>query len=438
MKSRECINIGFIGFGTVGSGAVRLLHEHREEIRRRVDIEIRIKAICSPSIFSRDTSWVDHRIERTTNVQSIIDDPEIDLIIETIGGLDPAHSIILQAIERNKFVVTANKLLLAAAGPELIDAATARGVGLGIEAAVAGGIPVLNAIREGLTGERFEHCQAILNGTCNYILTEMEKRNRPFNEVLSEAQQLGYAESDPTLDIEGYDARDKLAILAMLCFGVRVEPDKIKTIGISRLQPVDLVYAHNIGYTIRLICKAQRFPNGELALRVSPTLVRRDSMIGRVEGSFNAVILKGLAGDISMYYGRGAGSGPTGVAIVSDIVRAARELKAGVASLSPAFNYLELKPLSLASPSMLSSPYFIRFLVNDRPGIIAQLAEIFSRYKINIDSVMQEKPYEDRHRMPFVITLESSTSDRLEKALEEIGKLDYLTEQPLAMPIEEN
>jgi homoserine dehydrogenase len=436
MDKKEEIVIGFLGFGTVGSGAVRILQEHKEEIIGRLGSDYRVKAICSPSINSRDTSWVLPQVIRTTDVRSIIEDSEIDILVEAIGGLEPARTYIQDALGRGKSVVTANKLLLAASGPELARRAAENRVSLGIEASVAGGIPVLNAVREGLSGERFVSIQAILNGTSNYILTEMERTNRPFAEILARAQELGYAEADPTLDIEGYDARDKLAILSMLCFGEAINSDLIPTTGITRLQPVDLLYSHNLGYTIRLICKALKTSSDELALRVSPALVRRDSMLAKVEGPFNAVLLAGTEGEKTFYYGRGAGAGPTGLAIVSDIIRAAREIRAGTGSLSPPFNYRELKPWVAAPQSSFVSSYFLRFIVSDRPGIIANLSDILARHGINIDSVMQEKPFEDRRRMPFVITLEKTPADRVEQALSEINRLDFLTEPPLLLPVE--
>jgi homoserine dehydrogenase len=436
MKRKEQIGIGFIGFGIVGSGAVRILQEHMKEISGRLDCRLVLRSICSRSIAGRDTSWVAPDVIRSCDPESVINDQDIDIVVEAIGGLEPARSLILRAIDRGKYVVTANKLLLAAAGPELARRAVERGTGLGIEASVAGGIPVLNAIREGLAGERFESINAILNGTSNYILTEMEKTNRPFQDILASAQKLGYAEADPTLDIEGLDARDKLAILAMLCFGIAPDPASIPTTGITRLRPIDFTYAGNLNHTIRLICKAALTEKGGPALRVCPALVRRDSLLGKVEGPFNALMLEGAAGGKTMYYGRGAGAGPTGIAVVSDIVRAARELSMGLSSLSPPFGYSELTPWSSVPTSAFTSPYLLRFIVDDRPGIIARLAEILARDGINIDTVLQEKPFESRHEMPFAITIESSSGDRVERALGEIGRFDFLIEPPLALPFE--
>lgn len=435
MHKKDLVTIGFLGFGTVGSGALKILQEHQNEIRSRLGCPLRVKAICSPSIDKRYTDWVDPQIVKTTDAQSIITDPEIDIVVEAMGGIEPARAYILSALAQGKSVVTANKLLLATAGAELARAAAEAGRTLGIEASVCGGIPVLNAIREGLAGERFQSIHGILNGTTNYILTEMEKTGRPFNEILSAAQKLGYAEADPTLDIEGLDARDKLTILAMLCFGSVIDKEKVPTTGITRLQPVDFVYAHHLGYTIRLICTARRIADG-LAISVGPTLVPRTSILAKVDGSFNALLLTGEAGGRTMYYGRGAGGGPTGIAIVSDIIRIARELFLGVANLAPPFSALTLAAMRPAPVSSFVFPYALRFVVLDRPGIIASIAAVLARHQINIDAVLQEKVYEDKQRLPFVVTLEPAAEDKVNQALAEMAGFDFLAEPPLALRIE--
>ncbi|MEW6736143.1 MAG: homoserine dehydrogenase [Acidobacteriota bacterium] len=436
MTKKEIINIGFLGFGTVASGTLRILQEHYEELSRRLDCHLRVKAICSPNIAKRDTSWVEASVRRLTDPLTILTDPEIDIVVEAIGGREPANNYIRRAMECGKSVITANKLLLAVAGAELAKLAATHNVSLGIEAAVAGGIPVLDAIRTGLAGERIESIHGILNGTANYILTEMEKSCRSFDELLADAQRLGYAEADPTLDIEGLDARDKLAVLVMLCFGVSLDPATIPTTGITRLHPDDFLYAHHIGYTIRLICTARRLKSGELAISVSPTLVPRKSILAKVEGVFNALLVTGVAGGCTMYYGRGAGGGPTGLAIVSDIVKIARELSVGVANLSPPFNYRNLTEQSLASTTAFTSAYSLRFVVDDRPGIISQLAAILARHDINIDAVLQEKGYQNKRQLPFVITLDEAPEKNVQLALAEMNGLDFLVEPPLALPIE--
>jgi homoserine dehydrogenase len=436
MKTKDAINIGFLGFGTVGGGAARILTEHHQEISSRCNIPIKIKAICSRNIDKKDTAWLDPSVARARDAKILIEDPEIDIIVEAIGGLEPAQTYIKQAFDRGKSVVTANKLLLAATGDELPKAATAAGVNLGIEAAVAGGIPIINAIREGLAGEKIASLHGILNGTTNYILTEMEKTGRPFAEILANAQNLGYAEADPSLDIDGLDARDKLAILIMLSFGRVVTPQSIPTQGISRLMPVDFIYGSHLGYTIRLICSA-RIDQGELAISVGPTLVPRTSILAKVDGSFNAILITGESGGRSMYYGRGAGGGPTGIAVVSDIIRMAREMSRGITNLSPTLNYLTLQKEPLMNAAKFQFPYSLRFIAKDRPGIIARLAEILAKHQINIDAVLQEKSFENKQHLPFVITLEAAPEDAVKQAIVEMDNLDFLTEPPLALKIEE-
>lgn len=434
---KTSITVGFLGFGTVGSGAVRILQEHKNEISARLNVDLKIKAICSPSIINRDSSWVEADVIRTTEAKDVIFDPEIDIIVEAIGGREPANSYICQAFEQGKSVVTANKLLLASNGVELAKLAVSKQLSLGIEAAVAGGIPILNAIRGGLVGERIVSVHGILNGTTNFILTEMEKSGAAFESILAEAQRLGYAEADPTLDIEGFDARDKLAILVMLCFGRYVDVEKIPTKGITQLTPADFVYAAQTRSTIKLLCTA-KLVGQDILLSVEPTLIPRSSILAKVNGSFNAVMITGSAAGQTFYYGRGAGSGPTGVAVVSDIVRIARELVAGTSSLSPTFSFHSLeKQDSTAYPSQPTS-YSVRFTVVDRPGIIARLAGVFSDHNINIDSISQEKLYKEPNSLSFMIMLEPTTQEQLNKALDSIKTLDFLVQPPMALRMEEN
>lgn len=434
---KKSITVGFLGFGTVGSGAVEILQKHKEEISARLNATLKVKAICSPNIAKRDSSQVGASVIRTTNPKEVIYDPEIDIVVEAIGGREPANSYIRQAFEHGKSVVTANKLLLASNGPELAQLAVNKQLSLGIEAAVAGGIPILNAIREGLAGERIVSVHGILNGTTNFILTEMEKSGAAFESILAEAQKLGYAEADPTLDIEGFDARDKLAILTMLCFGRYVDVDKIPTQGITKLTPADFVYAAQARSTIKLLCTA-KMVDQEIVLSVEPTLIPRSSILAKVNGSFNAVMVTGAAAGQTFYYGRGAGSGPTGVAIVSDIIRIARELLTGSRSLSPTFSFHNLQKQNTIAEMSLPSCYSVRFTVVDRPGIIAKLAGIFSNHNINIDSISQEKLYKEPDSLSFMIMLEPTTYPQLTKALLSMSTLDFLTQPPLALRIEEN
>lgn len=437
MSTNRTISLGFIGFGTVGAGAVKVLLEHKKEISRRLGAPIKIAAICSPNIAKRDTSWVPEEVIRTTNADAVINDPEIDIIIETIGGLEPAKSYLLQAIAQGKAIITANKLLLAEAGHQLVAAATEKNLSIGIEAAVAGGIPILNGIREGLAGEKIESIYGILNGTTNFILTEMESSGRNFQDILAEAQKLGYAEADPTLDVEGFDARDKLAILLRMAFGFQIAPQAIPTEGITRLLPVDFLYANHLGYTIRLLCVAKRVGESVTA-SVAPTLISKRSLLARVESSYNCALINGHIGGRTVFYGRGAGSGPTGIAIVSDIIRIAREMHSGVGNLSSPFGYQHLENLAAPHELIDECRFSLRFVVNDRPGIIAKLATILEKHEISIEAVVHEKLFEDKKKLPFVIAVGPTSIGCVHKALTDMKAFDFLLEPPLALRFEEH
>lgn len=434
--TKEIITIGFLGFGTVGSGAVRILQENKEEISKRLNPKLKIKTICSPNIASRDTSWVENEVVYTTDPNVVLNDPEIDIIVEAIGGQEPALSYITQALEQNKSVVTANKLLLARKGIDLAQLAASKKVSLGIEAAVAGGIPILNAVREGIAGEKITSVYGILNGTTNFILTEMERSGAAFDSTLVEAQKLGYAEADPTLDIEGLDARDKLAILAMLCFGHYTNLEEIPTQGITQLKPIDFTHASQARCTIKLLCMA-KLVEGNLLLSVTPTLVPQTSLLAKVNGSFNAIMVTGASGGQTFYYGRGAGSGPTGIAVVSDIIRIARELSCCSSKISPTFGFQTLEKALVTELSQTYS-YSVRFIVNNHFGVVAKLVSVLSEHNISLHSISQDKLLTDQTTLSFATMLEPTTPQQLNKALEEIKKLDFLVETPLALRIEEN
>ncbi|MCS6885623.1 MAG: homoserine dehydrogenase [Acidobacteriota bacterium] len=421
------VAIGFLGFGTVGSGAVKILSEGVGELERRAGCSLRIKSICSRSIFNRDRSVVPSGVSFTVDAYEVIDDPEIDIVVEAIGGIEPAREYLVRAIEAGKSVVTANKALLSRHGLDLAKLAMVRGVALGIEASVAGGVPVLTAIREGLAGESFERVYGILNGTTNYILTEMERSGKGYGETLAEAQALGYAEADPSLDVEGLDARDKLAILCTLCFGGAVSVESIPTIGISSVESCDVAYASDLGYTIRLVCRAERC-DGKLVVSVRPTLVGLDTPFGRLRGAMNAVLLVGRAGGSNYLQGKGAGAGPTGVAIVSDIVRIARGEK-----INP-LGYVEMKSVELAC-SDRAQRWMLRMKVCDRAGIVAKLGEILASHEISIDAVLQNKRYTARETLPFIITLNETSDLAVQKAVSEIARQDFVVGAPTAYPI---
>lgn len=430
------IQVGLLGLGTVGAGTVQVLQDHAEEIEARLGFPLRLKTVYSRNIQAKDTSWIRPEVRLATRVDDILEDTGIDIVVEVIGGIEPAKSIIMRALHNKKSVVTANKFLLARYGSEIIEAARLNNVALGVEASVAGGIPILRVIQEGLVGERIRAVYGILNGTANYILGEIERSGRSLNEALKEAQALGYAEVDPTRDLEGLDARDKLAILAMMCFGERTHYKGIAVAGITRITPIDFRYAHGLGCTIKLIAAGRRLPSGNLALSVQPALIPRASILAKVDGAFNAIMIHGAKSGESMYYGRGAGGAPTGIAIVSDIVGVARNLASANPLRTPPLSYHEFEEPQWASKEEFQHAYYLRFTVRDRPGIIERLAHSLARFGINIHAVFQE-PYPDKQNLPFVITVEKTSQDRMERALRDMDKLEFLTEPPLLLQFDD-
>jgi homoserine dehydrogenase len=305
---------------------------------------------------------------------------------------------------------------------------------LAMEASVCGGIPIHAVLREGISGDRIMAFYGILNGTCNFILTEMEKRDAPLDTVLAEAQRKGYAEADPSADVDGYDARSKLVLLAALAFGEKITPSDIFMQGIRRIAPIDFRYARQLKHTIRLICGARKIPEG-LVLSVRPALIPASTILANVQGSYNAVWVKGKYGEDTFYYGRGAGALPTGVAVVSDLMRVAREIRSGSPERVSPFAHERLGENAPVSVLLQRRPYFLRFRVDDRPGIIAKLAGILAAKNIGLEAVLQE-PCDTKHDLPFVITTEETSEQSIREAVDEMSSLDFLKEAPLALPME--
>jgi homoserine dehydrogenase len=371
---------------------------------------------------------------RSNNWREVVSHPEVDIVVELVGGIGTASHIIEEAIGQSKSVVTANKELMALRGAELWERANEKGVNLAMEASVAGGIPIHTVLREGISGDRVTALYGILNGTSNFILTEIEKSNAAFDSVLAEAQQLGYAEADPSADVDGLDARSKLAILAALAFGEKLTPTDIYVEGIRRIMPVDFQYAHQLKHTIRLLCLARQSEEG-LLLSVRPTLIPQAAILASVTGAYNAVWVRGAYGEDTFYYGRGAGSKPTGVAVVSDLMRVAREIHFGSCKRVSPFAHERLgeyKPMPIPTQKL---PYFLRFRVEDKAGIIATLATILAKHNIGIDAVLQ-LPREDWRDLPFVVTTEPAKEQAIRGAVMDIRDADFLVEPPLAMPME--
>lgn len=428
----EDVGLGVVGLGTVGTATVKVLQEHKLEIERRLGCKLDLKMICSRSIKQRDLFWLRAPVETTTDWKEVVHNPEVDIVIELVGVLPTARAIAFAAVDCSKHLVTANKQLMAEYGIELVERSRRTGVKLGIEACVAGGTPILHAIRAGLAGESFQAVFGILNGTTNYILTEMEQRGTSFAEALASAQQKGYAEPDPTFDVEGYDARYKITILAMVCFGQAVRVRDVPAEGIAQIDQVDFAYAHRLDRTIRLIATARKHRHGQVDISVRPAMIPRASQLANVRGTTNAIMLIGNKGGITTLTGRGAGGEPTGVAVLSDVVEIARAIAAGGTSGTPLGYSHWHKTKSAASAGEAVSSY-LRLVVKDRPGILARVCAVLARHRINIDSVLQE-PGMQRGRLPFVMTLEPMTEKRLRGAVDEISRLPFLVEPPLMLP----
>jgi homoserine dehydrogenase len=428
------VNVGIVGLGNVGSGAISILVENADQIALKLGFKLKIVTVCSRGVHSKELPPNLNAVKKTTDWREVVSDPHVHIVAELVGGTGTAREIIDAAIANGKSVVTANKELMALCGSEIWDRAIEARINLAMEASVAGGIPIHAVLREGISGDRVIALAGILNGTSNFILTEMERRGATLDTVLAEAQKLGYAEADPSADIDGFDARSKLAILSALAFGERITPTDIYVEGIRRISPLDFQYAHQLGHTIRLIGSADQTHEG-LILSVRPALIRKSTILAGVQGAYNAVWVKGLYGADTFYYGRGAGPKPTGVAVVSDLMRVAREIRFGSPERVSPFAHERLGEYKPVSVALQHRPYYLRFRVDDRPGIIAALAGILAAKHIGLEAVLQE-PCDTKHDLPFVITTETTTEHAMREAVHEMSKLDFLNEKPLALPME--
>jgi homoserine dehydrogenase len=424
------VNLAIVGFGTVGTGTANVMLEHQHEVERRLGCRLNLKTVCE--VQKKDLSWLPRSVHVTSDWKQVIADPAIDVVVELIGGVTHAREVAIAALDARKHLVTANKQMLAEYGVELTEHAASKGVHLGIEACVMGGTPLLHAVREGLAGEHFSAVYGILNGTTNYILTEMERRNCSFKEALAEAQEKGYAERDPTFDVEGYDARYKITILAMMCFGMAVRVKDIPVEGIRRIDQVDFAYAHRLDHTIRLIAAARRRAQGRMEIFVRPMMIPRSSQLANVLGSINGVLLIGDKGGNTTMTGRGAGGEPTGVAVLSDVVEIARSIRANGATSTP-LGYTHWHPAKIAPAGDHEMMAYLRLVVRDRPGILSRVCTILARHRINIDSVLQE-PAMPKNHLPFVMTLEPTKEKYVARAVQEIARLSFNAEPPLMMP----
>ncbi len=397
------INVGLIGIGTVGGGTWNVLKRNADEISRRAGRPIRITAVADKNVELAKQVTAGHA-RVTDDAFALVNDSEIDIIVELIGGYGVAKEVVMLAIANGKHVVTANKALLAVHGTEIFTAAQQKGVMVAFEAAVAGGIPIIKALREGLSANRIEWAAGIINGTTNFILSEMRDKGLSFDDVLKEAQRLGYAEADPTFDIEGVDAAHKATLIASIAFGIPVQFDKAYIEGITKLEASDIKYAEQLGYRIKLLGIAKRREKG-VELRVHPTLIPAKRLIANVEGAMNAVVVKGDAVGTTLYYGKGAGAEPTASAVIADIVDVTRLATADPEHRVPhlAFQPDSMSSLPILPMSEVETGYYLRLRVEDKPGVLADVTRILADQQISIDAMLQREPEEGEGETDIII-----------------------------------
>jgi homoserine dehydrogenase len=423
------INVGLLGFGTVGRGTWDVLRRNQEEIQRRAGRPIAVNWIATRTLDrARDATRGVAGVNLTNDPAVVVRHPDVDIVCELIGGIEPARQLVLDAIAHGKHVVTANKALLAHHGTEIFAAAHAKGVMVGFEAAVAGGIPIIKALREGLTANRIEWIAGIINGTSNFILSEMRARGASFAEVLAEAQARGYAEADPTFDVEGIDAAHKLTIMSAIAFGVPMQFDKAYAEGITRLTREDIRYAEELGYRIKLlgITRRARVDGREgIELRVHPTLVPTRRLIANVEGAMNAVLVKGDAVGATLYYGPGAGAEPTASAVIADLVDVTRMHTADSEHRVPhlAFQPDQLTDVPFLPMGEVVTSYYLRMRVEDKPGVLADITRILADRDISIDAMIQKEPPEGEDQTDIILLTHRSIEKRVADAIRAIEAL---------------
>jgi len=421
------ICVGLLGIGTVGGGTWNVLARNQEEIKRRAGRGIRIAKVGDKDI-ARAQQLVAGQAAVTADAWEVVDDPAIDIVVELIGGYGIARDLVLKAIANGKHVVTANKALLATHGNEIFTAAQNRGVMVAFEGAVAGGIPIIKALREGLTANRIEWIAGIINGTSNFILSEMRDKGLAFDSVLKEAQRLGYAEADPTFDIEGIDAAHKLTIMSAIAFGIPMQLEKAYTEGIAALTQDDIRYAEQLGYRIKLLGITRRTPEG-IELRVHPTLVPVRRLIANVEGVMNAILVKGDAVGATLYYGAGAGAEPTASAVVADLVDVTRMHTADPEHRVPhlAFQPDQLSDIAILPMAEVVTSYYLRMRVADRPGVLADITRILADRSVSIDAMVQKEPSEGEEQVDIIMLTHETREKHIDAAIAAIEALPVVT-----------
>jgi homoserine dehydrogenase len=431
------INVGLLGIGTVGGGTFTVLQRNADEIARRAGRPIRITVVADKNLeLAKKVTGGKCRI--TDDAFSVVSDPEVDIVIELIGGYGVAKELVMKAIANGKHVVTANKALLATHGNEIFKAAQDKGVMVAFEAAVAGGIPIIKALREGLTANRIEWIAGIINGTTNFILSEMRDKGLSFDTVLKEAQRLGYAEADPTFDIEGVDAAHKITILSALAFGIPMQFDKAYIEGISKLDAIDIKYAEQLGYRIKLLGITKRTPEG-VELRVHPTLIPAKRLIANVEGAMNAVLVQGDAVGATLYYGKGAGAEPTASAVIADLVDVTRMHTADPEHRVPhlAFQPNAMADLKILPMDEVQTSYYLRLRVQDKPGVLADITRILADEQISIDAVIQKEPGEGEDQTDLIMLTHLTREKRINAAIKKIEALGVVAGKVTKLRLEE-
>lgn len=432
----DAVKVGVLGLGTVGSGAASILSRNADEIARRAGRGIRVSVVCVRDV-KKPRACDISGVTLTEDANQVVCSTDIDIVLELMGGTEKARELVIKAIDHGKHVVTANKALIAYHGNEIFQHAQEKGVSVAFEAAVAGGIPIIKALREGLAANSIEWLAGIINGTGNFILTEMGDRGREFDAALKDAQQLGYAEADPTFDIQGMDAAHKLTILASVAFGVPLQLEKVYTEGIAGITSKDVFYAAELGYRIKHLGIAKRTARG-LELRVHPALIPQRRLIANVDGVMNAVVVKADALGPSLYYGPGAGAEPTGSAVVADLVDVVRALTSDPENRVPhlAFQPDALSDIPILSMDDVSTAYYLRIHVLDRPGVLADVTRIFAAHTISIEAIIQKEPQSDLASVPVVILTHQVNEQNMKCAISEIEALETVTGSVMRIRLE--
>jgi len=438
MNSMKSLKVGLLGIGTVGGGTYAVLTRNQEQISRRAGRKIEVVKVADRNL-ELAKKLTNGQVEVTDDVFSVVTDPNVDVVVELIGGYTLAKDVVLKAIEHGKHVVTANKALIATHGNEIFAAAKAKGVIVAFEAGVAGGIPIIKALREGLVANKIEWIAGIINGTTNFILTEMRDKGLAFADVLVEAQRLGYAEADPTFDVEGIDAAHKLMIMAAIGFGIPMQFDKVYTEGITKLETKDIRYAEELGYRVKLLGITKHSDNG-IEIRVHPALIPEKRLIANVDGAMNAVVVKGDAVGPTLYYGAGAGAEPTGSSVIADLVDVARMQNTSIEERVPYLAYHDTTATA-STPILpigeISTAYYLRMRALDKPGVLAEVTKILGDRQISIDAMMQKEPQDGETEADIVILTHITVEKNINAAIQAIEALPAIDGAVVKLRMEE-